>query len=145
MATRQIRNSSDLNKMLMGYCRELCELATEEVYSAINYFIIQYYKEWEGSYQRTEAFLQSAFKTSVKKVGNGYQAIVGIDYESLNEYESATGFQVVSWANQGLHGGIDVGTDTRVWDDAMESTVGSGQLLKDCILYLRGKGIKIVG
>ena len=146
MTIRQIRNSNDLNKMMMEYCKELCTLMTEEVYSAINYFIIQYYNEWTPSqYQRTEAFLQSAFKTDVKKIGNGYQAIVGIDYESLNEYEEATGFQTVTWANEGLHGSLDVGTDTHVWDDAMESTIGSGQLLKDCIIYLRSKGFKIVG
>jgi hypothetical protein len=146
MATRT-GGKKELEQFLLEQCRQLCEFAANEVYEAINYFIAQYYSEdWDNrSYQRTEAFLRSAFKTEVKKVGNGYQAVVGIDYESLNEYENATGFQVVKWSNEGLHGGIDVGTNTHVWDDAMDSTINSGQLLSDCIKYLRSKGLTIIG
>ena len=145
MATKTFKNMAELEKALLEQCKELCEFASNEVYEAINYFLAQYYSEWEGSYQRTKDFLFSAFKTNVKKQGNGYVAEVGIDYESLNNYENATGFQVVTWANNALHGGYDAGTDTRVWDDAMDSTINSGQLLADCITYLKGSGFKIVG
>ena len=135
----------ELEAYLLNACKQLCEFASNEVYEAINYFLAQYYSEWEGGYNRSKDFLHSAFKTEVKKHGNGYIAEVGIDFESLDNYENATGFQVVSWANQALHGGYDAGTDTRVWDDAMDSTINSGQLLADCIAYLKGKGFKIVG
>lgn len=143
---QQIRSMAELEKLLLEQCRQLCELAANEVYEAINFFLAQYYSEdWEGrSYQRTEEFLHSAFKTNVKRVGNGYQAEVGIDYESLDSYYAATGYQVVNWSNMGLHGGIDVGTDTHVFDDAIDVTINNGQLLKDCIAFLRGKGFKII-
>lgn len=137
---------AELEVVLLEQCRQLCEFASNEVYEAINFFLAQYYSEWQPKYyQRSYDFLHSAFKTEVKKVGKGYQAIVGIDYESLNNYEDASGWDIVNWSNQSLHGGLDVGTDTRVWDDAMDSTINSGQLLADCITYLRGKGFKIVG
>ena len=144
MATFQ-GGMKELQKFMLEQCRQLCEFAGNELFEAINYFLAQYYNEWEGDYQRTYDLLHSAFKTEVKKVGNGYQVEVGIDYESLDNYENATGFQVVTWANQALHGSIDVGTNTHVWDDAMDSTINSGQLLADCIMFLKGKGFTIVG
>ena len=136
----------ELEAYLLNACKQLCEFASNEVYEAINFFLAQYYSEWQPQYyQRSYDMLHSAFKTTVKKVGNGYQAEVGIDYESLNDYEEATGYQVITWANNSLHGSLDVGTDTRVWDDAMDSAINSGQLLSDCITYLKGKGFKIIG
>lgn len=148
MATK-LGGKKELEQYLLGICKELCEFATNEVYEAINFFLSQYYREWKPSeYSRTEEFLRSAFKTEVKKSGNGYRAVVGIDYESLDNYNDATGFEVVSWANEkGIHGGLDVsnqGADTAVFDDAIDSTINSGQLLKDCIEYLRSKGFTII-
>ena len=120
-----------------------------EFYETLNYFLAQYYSEWSPSYyQRTKDFLFSAFKTESKRVGNGYQITIGIDYESLDNYENATGFQVVSWANtRGIHGGYNAsgeGAHTEVWNDAVETTITSGQLLADCIVFLRGKGYNII-
>lgn len=146
MATKTFKNMAELENALLEQCKKLCEFASNEVYEAINFFINQYYTEWQpSSYQREYDFLHSAFKTEVKKVGNGYQAVVGIDYESLDNYENATGYQVVSWANSALHGGYNAGTDTHVWDDAMDATINSGRLLADCIKYLKGSGFKIIG
>jgi hypothetical protein len=136
-------------KELMDYMLKtvgvpLCDHMATELYEAINFFLNQYYSEWTPQfYTRTEEFLRSAFKTTPKIVGNTVIAEIGIDYESLYNYKDVTGFEVVSWANQGLHGGLDVGTDTRVWDDTIESTITSGQLLKDCIIYLKSRGINI--
>jgi len=148
MATKT-GGSKELEAYLLNACKQLCEFASNEVYEAINYFIAQYYNEWTPQYyQRSYDMLHSAFKTTVKKQGNGYVAEVGIDYESLNNYEEATGFQIISWANtKGVHGGIDVsnqGADTAVYDDAINSTITSGQLLKDCVMYLRNKGFNII-
>lgn len=135
-----------LDDFMMEKCRQVCEMMANEVYEVINYFLAQYYEEWTPQYyQRSYDMLHSAFKTEMKKVGNSWQTTVGIDYESLNNYEDATGFEVITWANQGLHGSLDIGTNTHVYDDAIESTIRSGQLLKDCIIFLRGKGLTIVG
>jgi len=142
---KTFKNMAELEKMLLEQCRQACEFAANEVYESINYFLNQYYSEWSpSSYQRSYDLLHSAFKTTIKKVGNGYQAVVGIDYESLDNYRDTSGFQVVKWANtKGIHGGLDVsseGADTAVWDDMIESTITSGQLIKDCEVFLKGKG-----
>lgn len=142
---KYINNVADLEKLLLKQCEELCKFASEKLYEAIDFFIRQYYDEWTPRvYQRTKAFLKSAFKTEVKRINNGYEAVVGINYESLNQYKDATGLEVVTWANEGLHGGIDVGTDTHVWDDAMDITINNGQLLRDCIEFLRKKGFTVI-
>lgn len=135
----------ELEKYLLEQSRQLCEFASEEVYEAINFFLARYYSEWKpSSYTRSFDLLHSAFKTEVKRKGNGYYVVVGIDYESLNNYENATGFEVINFANNALHGGLDVGTDTRVYDDAVDSTISSGQLLADCIIFLKSKGLTII-
>lgn len=143
---QQIRSMAELEKLLLEQCRQLCEFAANEVYEAINFFLAQYYSEYDPiSYSRQFDLLHSAFKTTVKQNGKGYYAEVGIDYDSLDSYQNATGYEVVSWANSEKHGGLSVGTNTRVWDDAIDATINSGQLLKDCIAFLKGKGFKIIG
>lgn len=135
----------ELEKYLQLQCHQLCEIASNEVYEAINFFLDKYYREYDPfSYQRSYDLLHSAFKTEVKRVGNSFQAIVGIDYESLDNYRDATGWEVVNWGNQGSHGGIDIGSDTRIFDDAIDSTINNGQLIKDCIDYLRSKGLTVI-
>lgn len=142
---KQLKNMADIEKMLQQQAKQLCEFAANEVYEAINFFLAQYYSEWEPSvYQRSYDLLNSAFKTTVKQKGNTFYAEVGIDYESLDGYENATGYEVISWANTERHGGLDVGTHTRVFDDAVDSTINSGQLLADCIVFLKGKGFTII-
>lgn len=135
----------ELEAYLLNACKQACEFMSKEFYEALNYFLAQYYSEYTPKqYSREKDFLYSAFKTEVKKVGNGYQAVIGIDYESLDNYEDATGYQVVTWANSALHGGYDAGTDTHVWDDTIDVTINSGQLLAHCIVFLKGKGYKII-
>ncbi|MDR2277379.1 MAG: hypothetical protein LBE23_05930 [Vagococcus sp.] len=141
----------ELNDYLLNVvCKQVCEYAANEVFEAINYFLAQYYDEWEPTYYQRKNYdlLHSAFKTTAKKVGNSYVAEVGIDYESLDNYKDATGWDVVNWANtKGIHGGYDAssfGANTAVWDDSIDSTITSGQLLSDCIEFLKGKGIKII-
>lgn len=142
---KDIRNLVELQNVLQQQARALCEFAANEVYEAINYFLNQYYLEWTPVvYQRTYDLLHSAFKTQVKQVGNSFIAEVGIDYERLDNYKDATGYQVVTWANSELHGGLDVGTHTAVWDDAIDATINSGQLIQDCIAFLKGKGFTVI-
>jgi hypothetical protein len=149
MATRT-GGKKELEAYLLEICRQACENVTNGFYETVNYFLAQYYSEdWDSrQYQRTEALLHSCFKTEVKKKGNGYYAEVYINYEALDEYKDATGFQVVSWANtKGIHGGLDVssiGADTAVWDDSIDTAINSGMLFKDCIVYLKSKGYNII-
>ena len=141
---------SALEEYVSEQARKTCGFALEEVYQAINFFLAQYYNEWTPKrYQRSNDFLHSAFKSTIKKRGNGWYAEVGIDYDSLTGYENATGLQVVTWANErGNHGNFDAsseGANTAVWQDAMDSTINSGQLLSDCITFLRAKGLTVIG
>lgn len=149
MATRT-GGAKELNDYMINVvCKQACEYMANELYEAVNFFLAQYYSEWKPSvYQRQFDLLHSAFKTTAKRVGNGFQAVVGIDYESLNNYKDATGLEVVTWANtKGIHGGLDVsneGADTAVWDDAINATITSGQLIKDCAEFLKNKGFMII-
>ena len=140
-----IRNMAELQKMLEKQARDICEMAANEVYEAINYYLSQYYSEWEPKlYLRTESMLHSAFKTKVVQVGNSFKAEVGIDYEALDDYIDATGWEVVNWANTEEHGGMNVNTHTRVFSDAVDNTINNGQLLADCIEFLRKRGFIVI-
>ena len=88
--------------------------------------------------------MHSAVKVKPKVVGGKVIASVYIDYESMDNYRNATGYEVVSLANQGLHGGLDVGNNTpHVWDDTMDETINNGELLRLAIQYLKSKGIPV--
>ena len=70
-------------------------------------------------------------------------ASVYIDYNAMNEYVNTTGFQVATWANDGLHGGISVNHKPHVWDDTIDYTINNGSLLKSAIAYLKSKGFSV--
>lgn len=69
--------------------------------------------------------------------------MVYIDYESMDNYVNATGFQVAAWANTGLHGGLSVSHKPHVWDDTLENTIDNGSLLQLAIQYLRSQGFSV--
>lgn len=137
------RNAKDLESYLKKLAKQVCDYASNVVYEAINYYLNQYYQEWTPEYyKRTEQLLRAAFKTKSVWAENAWTAEVGIDYDSL-DYDEATGYDVVNYANQGLHGGIDVGSDTHVYDDAINKTIKNGQLIEDIIKYIQAKGIRV--
>lgn len=137
------RNAKDLENYLKNLAKQVCDYASNVVYEAINYYLNQYYSEWTPEYyHRTEQLLRSAFKTKSVWSGNSWTAEVGIDYEAL-DYSEATGYQVITWANEERHGGLDVGTNTRVYDDAIDNTIRNGQLIEDIIKYIQDKGINV--
>ena len=71
-------------------------------------------------------------------------AAVYIDTDSMDNYYEASGLQVATWANEGLHGGMKVGRNTpHVWDDTMANTVDNGALLKEAVAYLKSKGFEV--
>ncbi len=143
MAIR-VNNMDELEKALQPVLMGLVNHLADEVYETLNYFLYDYYKGWTpSSYRRTKDFLYSAVKTEAKMVGNKCMASVYIDYDSMDEYVNATGYQVATWANTGLHGGLSVNHKPHVWDDTMGNTINNGSLLKSAIAYLKSKGFSV--
>lgn len=142
---KYISNMNELEKALMPEMMKMEDVLAERVYETLNYFLQEYYSSYTPSlYQRQYDFLHSAVKVEPKMIGNKVVASVYIDYDSMDDYISATGHQVVSWANQGLHGGLDVGNNTpHVWNDTMDETINNGELLKLAIQYLKSKGFSV--
>lgn len=143
MATR-INSIEQLEKALMPDMMKTVGVLADKVYETLNYFLKEYYESYDPiSYRRQEEFLRSAVKVEPKIVRGKVIASVYIDYESLDNYKNASGYQVVNWANQGLHGGLDVGDNTpHVWNDTVEA-VDNGTLLKLAIQYLKSRGISV--
>ena len=82
-------------------------------------------------------------KVDAEPYKGGVRASVYIDYESLNSYRNASGYQVVSWADDGLHGGMEVYHKPHVWQDTIDNTVNNGELLKLAVEYLKSHGISV--
>lgn len=139
-----IRNMNDLKKALLPTMTNMVDMLAERVYETLNHFLQEYYSSYSPiSYRRQYDFLRSAVKVKPKQIGNKVVASVYIDYESMDDYK-VTGYQVVDWANQGLHGGLDVGNNTpEVWNDTMDATVNNGELLRLAVAYLRSKGFNV--
>lgn len=142
--TKYINNMDELARALQPTIMGLVNQLADEVYKTLNYFLNEYYTGWTPeSYRRTEDFLRSAVKTEAKMIGNKCVASVYIDYESMDDYVNATGFQVATWANEGLHGGLSVSHKPHVWNDTMDETINNGSLLKTAIAYLKSKGFSV--
>lgn len=135
----------ELEKALMKELVGMVDVMAERVYETLNYFLQEYYNSYTpSSYRRQYDYLRSAVKVEPKIKGNKVIASVYIDTDSMDNYYNATGEQVARWANQGLHGGLDVGDNTpHVWDDTMKETVENGELLKEAIKYLKSKGYTV--
>lgn len=142
---KRIRNMDDLQKALMPVAKDMVGVLAERVYETLNHFLQEYYNSYDPkSYRRQYDYLRSAVKVEPKIKGNKVTAAVYIDTESMDDYYNATGFQVASWGNQGLHGGLDTGSNTpHVWDDTMDATVNNGELLRLAVEYLRSRGISV--
>lgn len=141
---RRISNMNQLQKALQPVMVNMVNKLAERVYETLNYYLSDYYTGWTPeSYSRTEAFLRSAVKVDAYPDKGGVRACVYIDYDSMDDYVNATGYQVASWANQGMHGGLSVNHKPHVWDDTMDSTINNGSLLQLAIQYLRSQGIPV--
>lgn len=142
---KRVSNMNELAAAMMPYMEGMVNQMADRVYQTLNYFLQSYYDSYSPEYYRRQYdFLRSAVKVEPKRVGNRVVASVYIDYDSMDNYYNATGYQVASWANQGLHGGLDVGNNTpRVWDDTIKNTITNGELLKLAIKYLKSKGFSV--
>lgn len=141
---KHISNMDDLAKALQPTMLNMVNKLADNVYETLNYFILDYYQGWKPEYyRRTEDFLRSAVKVDAEPYRGGIRASVYIDYESMNNYVDATGFEVATFANTGTHGGLSVNHKPRVWDDTMRETVENGELLRLAVEYLRSRGISV--
>ena len=141
---KHISNMDDLAKALQPTMLNMVNKLADNVYETLNYFILDYYQGWKPEYyRRTEDFLRSAVKVDAEPYRGGVRASVYIDYESMNNYVDATGFEVATFANTGTHGGLSVNHKPRVWDDTMRETVENGELLRLAVEYLRSRGISV--
>ena len=141
---RSISNMNDLQKALLPAMTKMLDQLAERVYETLNYFLNDYYTGWTpNSYRRTEAFLRSAVKVDARPYKGGVKASVYIDYNSMDDYVNATGYQVAEWANTGLHGGLSASHKPHVWDDTLDNTINNGSLLNLAIQYLRSQGIPV--
>ena len=145
MARKIVNNMDELQKALIPTMKGMVDTLSERVYETLNYFLQEYYNSYNPtSYRRQYDFLRSAIKTEPKIVGNKVVASVYIDIDSMDNYYNATGAQVATWANLGLHGGVDTGDNTPyVWDDTIDQTVNNGELLHLAVEYLKKKGFSI--
>ena len=139
-----IRNMRELEKALQPVLVNVVDKLADRVYETLNYYLLDYYTGWTPeSYRRTKDFLYSAVKVKAKPCKGGAKASVYIDYESMDNYVYATGYDVAAWANSGVHGGLDVSHKPHVWDDTMKNTIDNGSLLQLAVEYLKSKGISV--
>ena len=142
---KHISNMNQLQAALMPTMVKMVDELAERVYETLNYFLQEYYNSYNPkSYKRQFDFLRSAIKVEPQIKGNKVTASVFIDTDSMDNYYNATGYQVASWANKGLHGGLNTGDNTpHVWDDTMKETVENGELLNLAMDYLKSKGFSV--
>lgn len=142
---KRVSNMKQLQKALMPTMVKMTDTLAERVYETLDHFLQEYYNSYNPtSYRRQFDFLRSAVKVEPKIKGNKVVAHVYIDTDYMDNYYDATGYQVASWANEGLHGGTIEGNHTpHVWDDTVKNTVGNGELLKLAVDCLRSKGILV--
>ena len=134
----------ELAKALQPALLKMTDQLADRVYENLNYFLLDYYEGYDSvSYQRTKDFLYSAVKVEAKPYKGGVKASVYIDYDSLTGYRNVSGYQVAKWANEGLHGGIEVDHKPHVWNDTMRETVDNGELLRLALDYLKSKGFSV--
>lgn len=142
---KKATTKKDLKNYLELVAIRTCELMSEEVYTAINFYLNRWYSEYTPkSYSRTEDFLRSAFKTEIMKRGDTYEVVVGIDYSSMDNYKAISGYDVVSLADEGYHGDKSIQTETHPYSDMIDELILSGQLINDVADFLRSRGLKIV-
>lgn len=139
-----VKNMNELAKALQPVMLKMVNQLANRVYETLNYFLQDYYSGYEpSSYQRTRDFLYSAVKVEAQPYKGGVRARVYIDYNSLDSYRSVSGYQVAKWANEGLHGGMEVDHKPHVWQDTIDNTVNNGELLKLAVEYLKNHGISV--
>ena len=140
--TKVINNMNDLAIALQPTLKKLVDGMAQRVYETLNFFLQRYYDSYDPVfYRRQYDFLRSGFKVDARIVRGKAVASVYIDTDYMSNYYGVSGEQATTWANEGLHGGKNLGTNTpHVWDVTMANTVDNGALVRDAVAYLRSQG-----
>ena len=140
--TKVINNMNDLAIALQPTLNKMVEGMAQRVYETLNFFLQRYYDSYDPVfYRRQYDFLRSGFKVDARIVRGKAVASVYIDTDYMSNYYGVSGEQATTWANEGLHGGKNLGTNTpHVWDVTMANTVDNGALVRDAVAYLRSQG-----
>lgn len=116
---------NNLNKALEENLKRAAELIQQIIHAHIE----EYYNEYEPEkYERTKQFLHSCVTSEVYKKGKNFCIDIYIDYNHMY-YKISNPWQVVDWANRGMHGGYDneqLGISqpfSHFWDDAMDEII----------------------
>ena len=142
---KRINNMDELAVAIQPVMKGMVDKLAQRVYETLNYFLQKYYDSYSPVYYRRQYdFLRSAIKVNARVVRGKVVAVVYIDTDSMNNYYGASGEQVATWANEGLHGGKNLGNGTpHVWDDTIAHTVEDGSLLKEAVSYLKSQGFTV--
>ena len=140
-----INNMDELETALQPIMIGMVDKMAERVYQTLNFFLQSYYNSYNPvSYRRQYDFLRSAFKVDARIVRDKAVASVYIDVDYMSNYYGVTGQQVATWANEGLHGGKNLASNTpHVWDETIANTVYNGALIRDAVAYLRSQGFTV--
>lgn len=152
-----IKSASQLQKVLEIKAQQAIMLSQAEIYEVIQKHMEDYYNEavFKNSstepsfYSRTYRLLNSLIQTNIVLENGFVSCSVQIDdnylkyqYKGNSSWEdnvSATGADVMSWANEGLHGGTVSGGEP-LWDNAIQELGG-----KSGIMRIIEKNFKKVG
>lgn len=140
--TKVINNMNDLAIALQPTLKKMVDGMAQRVYETLNFFLQRYYDSYDPVfYRRQYDFLRSGFKVDARIVRGKAVASVYIDTDYMSNYYGVSGEQATTWANEGLHGGKNLGTNTpHVWDVTMANTVDNGALVRYAVAYLRSQG-----
>lgn len=133
---------NDLAIALQPTLKKMVDGMAQRVYETLNFFLQRYYDSYDPVfYRRQYDFLRSGFKVDARIVRGKAVASVYIDTDYMSNYYGVSGEQATTWANEGLHGGKNLGTNTpHVWDVTMANTVDNRALVRDAVAYLRSQG-----
>lgn len=136
----KINNIRSLEKLIQPYIEKAMLLTRDEIFEIISRKVSDYYseevfsppnKDVPDAYRRTGTLMDSLTASNIQKTGSCMSFTVGFDDEYLtfqypgnpNEPTSsvnpASGYDVLTWFNSGLHGGTVSGKHN-YWDEAIE-------------------------
>lgn len=131
--TTRITSTVHLEKIMQNVIKLALQMTQDDIFDVIQKHINIYYSEYVPlQYQRTDTFKDSIFVSGIKISANGAECTVEINRDYLRHiYEGgASGLEVTNWANQSLHGGIDVGTNHNFFDAALDELGGKPGITK---------------
>lgn len=122
------KNEAQLKNFLLAKCKNALVKSQEQIYRIIDRFVKKFYADYDPVlYERTNQLLNSLVKSEIISTGNGFEAQVYFDLDSLNYVTGAqpSGKQVMDAAAYGGHGAeglrvVSGDTGVSIWDDPMQ-------------------------